>query len=172
MKPPLLAAPGWNELTLHELTLHDLDAVLRVEQAAYEFPWSRGNFVDSLNAGHPAHLLRDEQGRLLGYFVAMWGVDEIHLLNLTVATDLQGRGLGRHLLGVLVDLCRSRDCRSLWLEVRQHNRRALAVYEQFGFVAVGLRRGYYPAAQGRREDAVVMSLRISASALKDSDALE
>ena len=58
-------------------SLH-LDAVMAVEVAAYAFPWSRGNFIDSLAAGHPAWLLMDADGALLGYFVAMFGVDELH----------------------------------------------------------------------------------------------
>jgi [ribosomal protein S18]-alanine N-acetyltransferase len=150
----------------------DIDAVLHIETAAYEFPWSRGNFIDSLSAGHAAQLMCDAQGQLLGYFVAMLGVEEMHLLNLTVAPDVQGRGHGRHLLGVLVERCRSEAAHSLWLEVRQSNRRAQFIYEQFGFRACGLRKGYYPAAQGRREDAVVMRLHIASVSVRACNEVE
>ena len=143
------------------ITRHDLDRVLGIEQAAYAFPWSRGNFIDSLAAGHPSRLLCDPQGTVLGYFVAMQGVDEMHLLNLTVAPAAHGRGHGRSLLAIVVDLCRSRAAQQLWLEVRQSNHRAQSIYAQFGFRVSGVRKGYYPAAQGRREDAVVMNLTIA-----------
>jgi [ribosomal protein S18]-alanine N-acetyltransferase len=142
------------------MTPNDVETVLGIEQTAYEFPWSRGNFIDSLSADHPSQLLRDSQGQVLGYFVAMQGVDEIHLLNLTVAPAVQGRGHGRHLLRAVVELARRRDARQLWLEVRRHNERAQRIYTQFGFRVSGVRKAYYPAGEGRREDAVVMSLAI------------
>lgn len=142
------------------MTLADLDAVLALEQVVYPFPWTRGNFVDSLAAGHVALLRRTHAGALLAYCVALPGVEEMHLLNLTVAPAAQGRGLARSLLDVLAARCRRERRGALWLEVRESNQRARRIYERYGFVAVGLRRGYYPAA-GRREDALVMRLSIA-----------
>jgi [ribosomal protein S18]-alanine N-acetyltransferase len=145
------------------MTLADLDAVLALEHAVYPFPWTRGNFVDSVAAGHWAVTLRaPDDGALMGYAVALAGVDEMHLLNLTVAPPLQGRGLGLGLLDALVAHCRAQRHAVLWLEVRESNRRARAVYARYGFQEIGLRRGYYPAAAGRREDAVVMRLAVEA----------
>jgi len=141
----------------------DLDAVLAVENAAYEFPWSRGNFIDSLAAGHVCRVLPDGQGRLLGYFVALPGVQEMHLLNLTVAPPDQARGLGRFLLGELMCLCREHGASQLWLEVRPSNQRAMRIYRRFGFEVCSVRRNYYPAARGAREDAIVMSLNVADS---------
>ncbi len=146
--------------TLRSLQVSDLDALMAIEVEAYAFPWTRGNFIDSLAAGYLAHWLDDGEGRMLGYFVAMPGVDEMHLLNITVAPALQGRGLARQMLDALVDLCRSRGEPMLWLEVRTSNDRARALYRRYGFAEIGLRRGYYPAPKGRREDAVVMSLAV------------
>lgn len=136
----------------------DLSAVLAIENAAYEFPWSRGNFLDSLHAGYIACLLYDEQQTLAGYFVAMAGVDEMHLLNLSVAPALQGRGHARWMLDFLLDHCRSHSAAMLWLEVRTGNQRARALYTRYGFSEIGIRRNYYPAAATAREDAIVMSL--------------
>jgi ribosomal-protein-alanine N-acetyltransferase len=93
----------------------------------------------------------------------------MHLLNLTVAPAVQGRGLGRRLLDALVARCRRERRGALWLEVRESNQRARRIYQRYGFEAVGLRRGYYPAA-GRREDALVMRLAIAPEG--DSDALD
>lgn len=138
----------------------DVDRVLAVEKRAYSFPWTRGNFIDSLAAGYPAELLVDERDELIGYFVAMLGVDELHLLNLTVAPDWQGHGHASTLLDVLEQRCRERGVPALWLEVRAGNLRARHVYHQRGFAEVGLRRNYYPAPHGTREDAIVMSLAV------------
>jgi len=139
------------------------DAVLQVEQSAYEHPWSQGNFSDSLQAGYQAQLLTagpDAHGELLGYFVAMKGVDEVHLLNITVAPAHLGQGWARVMLDALVLWSRGQGAQWLWLEVRVSNARAHAIYERYGFRHVGTRRQYYPAVDGQREDAVVMSLAL------------
>ncbi len=148
-------------LSRRAMGLRDLDAVLAVETAAYSHPWSRGNFIDSLAAGYQAELLEDSAGGLVGYFVAMPGVDELHLLNITVAPAWQGQGHGSALMQAVRALAQQLGLATLWLEVRESNHRARALYARLGFAEVGLRRGYYPAA-ARREDAVVMSLRVAA----------
>lgn len=138
----------------------DLDRVLAVERAAYDFPWTRGNFVDSLAAGYLAEMLVDHRLGLVGYIVAMAGFDEMHLLNLTVAPVQQRRGHARSLLDVLETRCREQGLATLWLEVRASNQRARQIYTRRGFVEVGRRPGYYPAAKSAREDAIVMSLAV------------
>ena len=160
-------------LRLEPMQVAHLDAVMDIERRAYDFPWSRGNFIDSLAAGHPAWRLLDAGGRLLGYYVALRGVGEMHLLNLTVAPGQQGRGHARRLLAALIDDSRAAGLGSLWLEVRAGNRRARALYARSGFAEVGVRRSYYPALHdaataggalavgaASREDAVVMTLDI------------
>ncbi|MFM8767586.1 MAG: ribosomal protein S18-alanine N-acetyltransferase [Rubrivivax sp.] len=136
----------------------DLDRVMEVEVRAYSFPWSRGNFQDSLKSGHVAELLETSAEVLLGYYVAMPGVDELHLLNITVVPDFQRCGQGRVLLDRLEWQARQHALSSIWLEVRASNTRARYLYGARGFVEQGVRRGYYPAGGLRREDAVVMKL--------------
>jgi [ribosomal protein S18]-alanine N-acetyltransferase len=142
------------------MTARDLDAVLVIEASCYAFPWTRGNFIDALAAGYPAEVLPAPCGGLIGYFVALAGAGEMHLLNLSVAPEHQHRGHARALLDRLEALCRALAAGSLWLEVRESNHRARAVYRRRGFAEVGLRRDYYPAAHGQREHAVLMSLHI------------
>jgi [ribosomal protein S18]-alanine N-acetyltransferase len=139
----------------------DIEEVLGVERAAYEFPWTRGNFIDSLNAGHDAEVLHDRTRHPLGYFVAMKGVDEIHLLNLTVAPPMQARGHGRLLLERVLDVARGHGAQRIWLEVRRRNERAQRIYARFGFSTTGVRKAYYPASFGKREDAIVMNFTIA-----------
>jgi ribosomal-protein-alanine N-acetyltransferase len=148
------------EARLRPMSVGDLDAVMAVERSAYRFPWTRGNFIDSLAAGYLTQLLLHEADALIGYFVAMKGVDELHLLNLTVAPAQQRRGHSRTLLDALERDGRLLRVGTLWLEVRASNWRARQLYARRGFVEAGLRHGYYPAGQGRREDAIVMSLAL------------
>ena len=144
------------------MRLPDLTEVMAAERLAYPVPWTQGNFIDSLAAGYPAEVLRGERAELLGYWVAMPGVDEMHLLNITVVPAWQGCGLAVAMLDRLVAACRQRGLTQLWLEVRASNERAQAVYRRYGFVDVGRRRAYYPVLQGSREDALLMSLMVSA----------
>ncbi|EHR73072.1 ribosomal-protein-alanine acetyltransferase [Burkholderiales bacterium JOSHI_001] len=155
MSAQLRGAPG---PALRPLTLADLDTLMAIEVQAYPVPWTRGNFIDSLAAGYLAMKLVDTQGHWLGYYLAMPGVEEMHLLNLTVAPQEQGRGHARAMLDDLVQRARDAAAAQLWLEVRVSNERARALYRRYGFAEVGRRRAYYPAAQGPREDAIVMSL--------------
>ncbi len=141
------------------LTEARLDEVLRVEQQAHDHPWTRRHFADTLVASYQGQLLCSADD-ILGYFVAMRGVDEVHLLNITVATGYQRQGWGRMLLDALVIWARAQGAQWLWLEARVSNLRALHVYESFGLKRVGERKNYYPAALGRREHAVVMSLKL------------
>jgi ribosomal-protein-alanine N-acetyltransferase len=127
----------------------DLDGVVAIEKAIYSHPWTRGNFVDSLNAGYECRCLW-LGAELLGYFVLMVAAQEAHLLNLSI-------GLGSGLLRDAADLARRLGARNVFLEVRPSNRGAQALYTRFGFRKVGTRRGYYPAHSGR-EDALVLTL--------------
>ncbi|RKP54632.1 ribosomal protein S18-alanine N-acetyltransferase [Pararobbsia silviterrae] len=140
------------------MTPADLAEVSAVEAVAYEFPWTRGNFEDALRNGYLGLCMRDVQGVLIGYCVLMPVVDEMHLLNLCVAPASQGRGVGLALLQEAVRVTRTEKLFSMLLEVRPSNQRAVRLYERFGFVAIGRRRNYYPAAQRKREDAIVMRL--------------
>jgi ribosomal-protein-alanine N-acetyltransferase len=144
---------------LEAMTESRLGEVVALEQRVYEHPWTHGNFVDSLRAGYHARLLVAGTA-LLGYYVAMKGVDEVHLLNVTVAPEHQGQGWGGLMLDALALWSRAESAQWLWLEVRASNAPAQRLYERHGYRKVGERRHYYPAGRGRREDAVVMSLKL------------
>ena len=143
--------------SIRVMTVDLLDAVLAIEVQAYTFPWTRGNFIDSIAAGYLARALIGADGELIGYFVAMPGFEEMHLLNVTVAAHHEGQGHGRRLLAELYALSASFAAAAVWLEVRESNARAQALYLREGFAEAGRRRDYYPAPQGLREDAILMT---------------
>ena len=138
----------------------DVSEVLAIENDAYAHPWTRGNFKDSLDSKYETWILRAASGMLTGYFLMMLAVDDAHLLNLAVRSGLYGQGIGRALLDHAVAIARSENMSSILLEVRPSNRRAINVYERYGFFQIGLRKGYYPAVNNTREDAIVMRLRL------------
>jgi ribosomal-protein-alanine N-acetyltransferase len=134
----------------------DLDALVEIEREIYEFPWTLGNFRDSLRAGYSCWGLFEDR-RLIGYAVLMLAAGEGHLLNLSVAASMQRRGHGARLLAHLIRVARDYGARVLFLEVRPSNEPAQRLYAAQGFHTIGVRRGYYPARDGR-EDAIVLSL--------------
>ena len=160
------------EARFEPMTHAALTQVASVEQSAYKYPWTHGNFGDSLNSGYEMQMLVGGQTNpeLLGYFVAMKGVDEVHLLNITVAPAHQLQGWGRLMLDALALWSRGQVAQWLWLEVRSSNLHAKALYMRYGFREVGLRKGYYPEGGSSllglpaREDAVVMSLSLAGPA--------
>ena len=136
----------------------DLRAVLEIEQSIYEFPWTLGNFRDSLRAGYACWVIRESR-RVIGYAVLMLAAGEAHLLNLSVAGASQRRGHGRNLLHNVVQLAREYKAKILFLEVRPTNEVGQRLYSGHGFRQIGVRRGYYPARKGR-EDALVLALEL------------
>ncbi|HEY8354728.1 MAG TPA: ribosomal protein S18-alanine N-acetyltransferase [Methylophilaceae bacterium] len=142
------------EIRIRPMQLADLDAVMRIEVVIFPFPWSRGNFRDSIQAGHSCWVF-ELNGRIAGYAVMMLVLDEAHLLNLSIAREAQGCGYGAMLLSFIMDKAREYGAQNMFLEVRVSNRAAIGLYEQKGFNEMGVRPRYYPAENGR-EDAILM----------------
>jgi len=134
----------------------DVDAILAIECEIYAHPWTAGNFRDSLQAGYSCWVI-ESGGFVVGYGVLMIGVNEAHLLNLSVAAGWQRRGLGRSLLAYFIEIARSCESQRIFLEVRPSNRSARALYAEAGFRELYVRRNYYPADSGH-EDAILMGL--------------
>ncbi len=145
-------------LELRPMSESDLPAVMAIETDIYPFPWTLGNFRDSLAAGYGCWTYRCE-GELLGYGVLMLAADEAHLLNISIARARQRQGYGSLLLERLCELAGKLGAGLVFLEVRPSNLAGLRLYERHGFERVGVRRDYYPAQQGC-EDALIFSLAL------------
>jgi [ribosomal protein S18]-alanine N-acetyltransferase len=141
-------------VTFRRMTEADLDAVLKIEYAAFSHPWTRGIFLDGLKSYEI--WLMFEGGQQVGHGVINVIIDEAHLLNITVKPESQGRGLGLLLLDKLMKRAYEINGRECFLELRASNQSAYRLYERYGFNEVGRRRDYYPAVGGR-EDALVMA---------------
>jgi ribosomal-protein-alanine N-acetyltransferase len=132
----------------------DLEPVCAIERRVYAFPWTQGNFADSIAAGYLCTVM-EHAGAVIGYGVLAVAAGESHLLNLSVAVAWQRRGLGRALLLRHIDIAREHGAGIMLLEVRPSNRAARALYASTGFEQISVRRGYYPDVGGR-EDALVL----------------
>ena len=142
------------DLCFRRMTADDVPAILETENRIYPFPWTAGNFTDSLATGLGAWVCSDADG-LVGYSVMMMILDEAHLLNISIVATRQRRGFGGMLLEFLFDEARRAGGHAMLLEVRPSNESGCALYRRYGFVEIGRRRGYYPWHEGR-EDAIVM----------------
>ena len=149
-------APQASLLQLRDMIREDLPRVMAIERAAYSHPWSAGIFRDCLRAGYRCWVC-ELKGQTVGHAVWSLAAGEAHLLNLCIDPGYQRRGLGRQLLQALIDAARAARAETLFLEVRASNKAAILLYLAMGFNEVGVRSGYYPADQGRREDAFVFA---------------
>lgn len=145
-------------VALRPMREDDLVAVHALEERAYEFPWTLGIFRDCLRSDYAAWVL-EEEGAVIGYVLMSVAAGEAHILNVCVAPELQGRGLGRKLVRAILHVARGRAAERVFLEVRPSNTGAIALYHDEGFNEIGRRPRYYPAKDGR-EDAIVMAMEI------------
>ena len=143
---------------LRAMTYADLPRVLAIEQASYPFPWSDGVFRDCIRVGYVCRVL-ELRGELIGYALMSVGAGEAHVLNVCVRMDCRDRGLGRCLIGMLIEHARGALASDIFLEVRPSNPAAIHLYQSIGFQRIGVRKGYYQASPGR-EDAWVYKLSL------------
>lgn len=134
----------------------DLPVVVEIEESVYEFSWTAGIFADCLNAGYLCQLYENDLG-IFGYGIMSVSAGETHILNLCIGPAYQREGWGTRLLNHLLDMARRHKGRIAFLEVRVSNQGAFALYHRQGFNEIGIRKAYYPAAHGKREDAIVLA---------------
>lgn len=152
LAPDLGCAPA----RLLPMTRDHIEAVAAIEQVSQTHPWSRRMFEDCLDAGYSGWVLEAEGPAVVAFAVSSLAMDDAHLLNLAVAPTARRGGLARRLLDHVLAQARAAEAQRVLLEVRESNGAAVGLYADAGFRLLARRRGYYPAAGGRREDALVM----------------
>ena len=146
------------EVTLRVMNEADVPAVVALEAAAYQFPWSEGIFRDCLRVGYLCRVVVIGE-EVCGYGIMSMGAGEAHVLNVCVRIDYREQGVGRYFMQLLFEHARNSRCHDIFLEVRPSNPQAIYLYESLGFQRVGVRKGYYQASSGR-EDAWVYKLAL------------
>lgn len=166
-----------SELSFLPMTVADLDSVLAIESVSHIHPWTKGNFSDSLAAGHWAYCVRPQlsdavKGSFLdpeilwAYCILFPAVDELHLLNITVSPKLRRLGIGIKMMHAIEGVAAQQNMPRIILEVRPTNKSALQLYQSLGYEQIGLRKNYYPVdiTSGLREDALVLAKSIKLEA--------
>ncbi len=151
----MIANPSALAPLIREMRQTDVPRIAALERQAYEFPWSPGIFRDCLLAGYTS-LVAEFRGDVIGYAIMSVAAGEAHLLNLCVATGVRRCGYGRRLLDVVIERALQAGAERMHLEVRPSNEAALALYANYGFERIGLRKHYYRASSGS-EDAVLLA---------------
>jgi len=140
------------------MRMSDLPEIAQLEKGLYQFPWSLGNFRDSITAGYDCWAVTHGE-TVIGYPVLMIALDEAHLLNIAIASEWQNQGVGRAFLAHMIEVARSAGCQIIYLEVRPSNVGARHLYRTVGFQQIAIRPEYYPAMHGR-EDALFLGLTL------------
>ena len=146
------------QLHYRPMRMGDVVEVARLEKSLYEFPWSAGNFRDSVNAGYDCWVVGHGEA-VIGYAILMVALDEAHLLNFAVSSEWQNQGIGRAFLRHMIGEARNAGCQIVYLEVRPSNLPARHLYRALGFQQIAIRPEYYPASHGR-EDALFLGLSL------------
>jgi len=146
-------------LSFRRMTLDDLEQVMNVENAVYEFPWTRSIFSDCIRVGYSCWIAL-QQETVVGHAVISIVADESHMLNLSIARNHQRKGYGKQFVEFLVNEASAQQAQTMLLEVRPSNTAAINCYNSAGFNEIGCRKDYYPAREGR-EDALLLARHIS-----------
>jgi len=142
---------------IRPMELKDLDEVLEVEKSCFKSPWTRHMFEDELFNSNAYYYVIEVDGEIAGY-AGFWKIiDEAHITNIAIHSSYRRRGYGRALVSALLDRAKELDIIAVTLEVRVSNSAAISLYESFGFVSSGVRRGYY---SDNNEDALIMWLKL------------
>jgi len=165
---------GVAELSFMPMQAADLDEVLKIESVSHTHPWTKGNFSDSLAAGHWAYCIRPQVDQMVkgsyldpavlwAYCILFPAVDELHLLNITVSPHLRKLGLGQRMMAAIEGVAAQQKMPRIILEVRPSNTAAITLYNKLGYEEIGVRKNYYPAnpETGSREDALVLAKSIN-----------
>ncbi len=139
------------------MTTADINNVIAIERASFQFPWSTRFFLDELQMDCARSILAELEGRIVGYVLFWLLPEEVDIHNIAVHPDFRRQGIGRLLLEQVVAAARGQERLRVTLDVRLSNAPAQNLYRSFGFVTRGVRKGYY---SDNGEDALVMALEL------------
>jgi ribosomal-protein-alanine N-acetyltransferase len=136
----------------------DLDEVMAIERTAFRYPWSSRFFLEELQVPCARSFLAEINGKIVGYVLFWLLPEEVDIHNIAVHSDFRRHGIGQALLQRVLEQARKRNSSRVTLEVRISNIVAQRLYQSVGFMAKGVRKGYY---SDDGEDALIMTLELA-----------
>ena len=146
------------QIEIRPMTAQDINAVMEVEKSAYVFPWTKGIFADCIRVNYECWVATSNE-EIIAHAVLSIAAGESHILNLAVSKKIQQQGIGKQLLLHMINIARSHSADMILLEARPTNTAAIKLYETIGFNEIGIRKGYYPAENGK-EDAIMFAMQL------------
>ncbi|MCJ8162126.1 ribosomal protein S18-alanine N-acetyltransferase [Acinetobacter zhairhuonensis] len=131
----------------------DVNAVAQIEKLVQSHPWTISQFQDAVESYQSTVI--EQAGQVVGFCILQPVLDEANLLLMAIHPNQQGKGLGFQLLELSIALLKNQPVQ-IFLEVRESNQAAIALYEKAGFHQIDLRKNYYPSPNGGREHAIIM----------------
>lgn len=141
-------------ITFSTLTVEMLDELMPIEQACHSHPWSQKTFASCIGGRYFGEVAKQEL-ETVGFYVGEYILGDATLMDICIAPNMQGKGLGKQLLQQFIEQAKVQGATQIWLEVRASNINALMLYINHGFIEQSRRVGYYPKEVGY-EDAIVM----------------
>ena len=141
-------------IIVRKMKLTDIDSVVDIEKNSFPIPWTKSTFMAEIKMNKLArYYVVEVDGRVVGYGGLWLIMDEAHITNIAIHPEYRGKGIGKKLVGGLIEETSKINIYKITLEVRPSNTAALALYRKFGFIPCGIRPEYY---QDNREDAIIM----------------
>lgn len=141
-------------MQIRPMTMTDCNQVAEIEAASFSMPWSLRAFTDTVEKPNFRYFVAEEAGEILGYCGFLYVLDEAEIPNVCVKASARRQGVGRKMLEVLITEAKTLGIAVLYLEVRESNEAAMALYASLGFLPNGIRKNFYEQPQ---ENAVLMS---------------
>lgn len=131
------------DVSIRAATEQDAAEIARIELVSFKTPWSEEMILSEMREPLSSFFVAVFQQKIIGYYGFLHILDELHILNVAVDPDLRQKGVGKKLIGHLVEQARALSARAVTLEVRESNLPAIRLYESFGFACAGVRPHYY-----------------------------
>ena len=150
-------------ISFNKLTSVEIPSVLSIEERNSDYPWSQGQFKTSIENSSNLCYFLSQNGKTIGYLIAMLAVDTADIVNIGIDPDFKRQGHGTALLNHLIEELRKRNISEILLEVRAGNQSAIQFYKSQGFEEISVRKNYYTKNsknQSHREDGIIMRIKI------------
>ena len=141
-------------MQIRPMTKEDCVQVAAIEATSFSVPWSLKAFTETVEKENFRYFVAEEEGEIIGYCGFLFVLDEAEIPNVCVKSSARKRGVGKQMMSVLMEEAKKLGMAVLYLEVRESNTPARALYKSLGFEDNGIRKNFY---EHPVEHAVLMS---------------